>query len=207
MLDFGNSPKITKRKISLLGFDNVEQNQEIIRPSIVRQSKPTTGSKIKLSRIIDGWIGQEMAMDLGTANTLIHIRGQGIVLNEPSVVAISEEDGKPIAVGRAAKDMFGKTSRKIRCIRPMKDGVIADYDINHLMIKDFITRVSKRWHLRRPKLIVSIPSGVTMVEKRAVIDAAMAAGARTINLIEEPRAAAIGSGMHEEEWGGKRMVE
>ncbi|MFN8388969.1 MAG: rod shape-determining protein [Bdellovibrionota bacterium] len=160
-----------------------------------------------MRRIFDGWLGQDMAMDLGTANTLIYVRGTGIVLNEPSVVAVREDDGRPVAVGRAAKEMYGKTSRLIRCVRPMKDGVIADFDITHLMIKDFITRVSTRWQLRRPRLIVSIPSGITMVEKRAVVDAALASGARQIHLIEEPMAAAIGSGVPVRECGGNMIVD
>ncbi|HMO19104.1 MAG TPA: rod shape-determining protein [Oligoflexia bacterium] len=160
-----------------------------------------------LTRIFENWIGQDMAMDLGTANTLIYIRGRGIVLNEPSVVAIREDDGRPIAVGRVAKEMYGKTARQIRCVRPLKDGVIADFETTHLMVKDFITRASKRWQLRRPRLIVSIPSGVTAVEKRAVIDAAMSAGARQIHLIEEPMAASIGSGMPVLECGGNMIVD
>ena len=153
------------------------------------------------------WIGQDMAMDLGTANTLIYVRGQGVVLNEPSVVAVRDDDGTPIAVGRTAKNMYGKTSKSVRCVRPMKDGVIADFEITHLMIKDFVTRVSKRWQLRRPRLMVSVPSGITMVEKRAVIDAAMASGARQIYLMEEPMAAAIGSGIQVNEVGGSMIVD
>lgn len=156
---------------------------------------------------LDGWVAQDMAMDLGTANTLIYVRGRGIVLNEPSVVAVRIDDGRAVAVGKIAKEMYGKTARGVRCVRPMKDGVIADFEITHLMIKDFITRVSRRWQLRRPRLLVSIPSGVTMVEKRAVIDAALASGARNINLIEEPMAAAIGSGMPVRECGGNMIVD
>ncbi|MCB0360032.1 MAG: rod shape-determining protein, partial [Bdellovibrionales bacterium] len=148
-----------------------------------------------------------MAMDLGTANTLIYIRGRGVVLDEPSVVAVREEDGRGVAVGRAAKMMYGKTSRSIRCVRPLKDGVIADFDMTHLMIKDFITRVSRKWQLRRPRLIVSVPSGITMVEKRAVIDAALSSGARQIHLIEEPMAAAIGSGLPVNEAGASMIVD
>lgn len=156
---------------------------------------------------LGNWIAQDMAMDLGTANTLIYIRGRGVVLDEPSVVAVREDDGRVVAVGRAAKDMYGKTSRNIRCVRPLKDGVIADFDMTHLMIKDFIIRVSRRWQLRRPKMIVSVPSGITMVEKRAVIDAALSSGARQIHLIEEPMAAAIGSGLKVMEPGGSMIVD
>ncbi|MBP9838056.1 MAG: rod shape-determining protein [Proteobacteria bacterium] len=155
----------------------------------------------------DNWLGQDMAMDLGTANTLIYIKGQGIVLNEPSVVAVRIDDNKAIAVGRTAKEMFGKTSKLVRCVRPMKDGVIADFDITHQMIKEFITKVTNRWQIRRPRLIVSIPSGITMVEKRAVVDAALASGARQINLIEEPMAAAIGAGISVCDCGGSMIVD
>ena len=180
---------------------------DLIRPREVPHHNGTRTRIPSLREIFDGWIGQEMAMDLGTANTLIYVRGKGIVLNEPSVVAVNEDTGQAVAVGRVAKEMYGKTSRRVRCVRPMKDGVIADFEITHLMIKDFITRVSKKWQLRRPKLIMSIPSCVTMVEKRAVIDAAMAAGARQINLIEEPMAAAIGAGMKVMACGGNMIVD
>lgn len=192
------------------GFVNITPGlvqHDLIRPQEmphVRVYRPRLPS---IREVFDGWIGQEMAMDLGTANTLIYVRGKGIVLNEPSIVTVREDNGEPIAVGRVAKDMYGKTSRKVRCVRPMKDGVIADFEITHLMIKEFITRVSRRWQLRRPKLIVSIPSGVTMVEKRAVIDAALASGARHIHLIEEPMAAAIGSGMPVRACGGNMIID
>ena len=209
MLDFGSTSLTQKKRIPLSGFDVSEITTEIkkVSPNDLKKSKSLVNKATNLPNLISSWIGQELAMDLGTANTLIYIKGQGIVLNEPSVVAICEDTGKPVAVGKAAKDMFGKTSRKIRCIRPMKDGVIADFEITHLMIKDFITKVSTRLRLRRPKMIISIPSGITMVEKRAVIDAAMAAGARTINLIEEPMAASIGSGMPVMECGGNMVVD
>ncbi len=180
---------------------------DLIRPSEVTLRDTNTTRTPRFSKLFGGWVSQDMAMDLGTANTLVYIKGKGIVLNEPSVVAVQEEDGRAVAVGKAAKDMYGKTSKKIRCVRPMKDGVIADFEITHLMIKDFITRVSTRWQLRRPRLVVSIPSGVTMVEKRAVIDAALASGARQIHLIEEPMAAAIGSGMPVTECGGNMIVD
>ena len=153
------------------------------------------------------WFGQDLAMDLGTANTLIYMRYEGVVLNEPSVVAINEDDRKAVAVGKAAKAMYGKTSKNIRCVRPLKDGVIADFDMTHLMIKDFVTRVTKRWQLRRPRMLVSVPSGITMVEKRAVIDAAMSSGARHVHLMEEPMAAAIGSGISVNDPGGNMIVD
>jgi rod shape-determining protein MreB len=204
MLDFGSQNH--KRRENLLTFHATGSvEHEIHRPSSIRPVSPSPQKR--LGRFIESWVGQDMAMDLGTANTLIYIRGKGIVLNEPSVVAVRVEDGKPIAVGRAAKEMYGKTSRQIKCIRPMKDGVIADFESTHLMVKDFITRTTRKWQLRRPRLVVSIPSGVTTVEKRAVIDAAMAAGARQIHLIEEPMAASIGSGMPVQECGGNMMVD
>lgn len=148
-----------------------------------------------LSCLFRNWIGHDLAMDLGTANTLIYVKGRGIVLNEPSVVSVKEDDNSIVAVGRAAKDMYGKTAKNVRCVRPLKDGVIADFSMTHLMIKHFLTSVTKRWQVRRPRIIVSVPSGITMVEKRAVIDAALSSGAGQIHLIEEPMAAAIGSGL------------
>jgi rod shape-determining protein MreB len=196
-------------------FEGLTVTSGMVQHDMIRANARTAREEPNLTpqrqssffEMFSGWTGQHMAMDLGTANTLIYVRGKGIVLNEPSVVAISEIDGRPLAVGRAAKDMYGKTPQSIRCIRPMKDGVIADFDITHLMIKEFLTRVSRRWQIRRPKLIVSIPSGVTMVEKRAVVDAALASGARQINLIEEPMAAAIGSGIPVLDCSGNMIVD
>ena len=182
-----------------------EHNQEITQHEFVREEiKPLRTSILR--EIFGNWDSQVMAMDLGTANTLIYIKGKGIVLNEPSVVAIDEK-GKAVCVGTAAKRIFGKTAKSVKCVRPLKDGVIADFDNTHLMIKDFISRVSQKWQLRRPKLVISIPSGVTMVEKRAVIDAAHASGAREVNLIEEPMAAAIGSGMPVLDCSGNMVVD
>lgn len=180
---------------------------DLIRPQEAEASRAIRPRLPRFKDLFDGWVGQEMAMDLGTANTLVYVRGKGIVLDEPSIVTVREDTGEPVAVGRVAKEMYGKTSQKMRCVRPMKDGVIADFEITHLMIKEFITRVSRRWQLRRPRLIVSVPSGVTMVEKRAVVDAALASGARQIHLLEEPMAAAIGSGMPVQECGGNMIVD
>lgn len=192
-------------------FDSFDFTSNIVQHDLVRSEQlremPRSTRLSNWRGFFNGWVGQDMAMDLGTANTLIYIRGQGVVLNEPSVVAVREDDGRVVAVGKSAKQMYGKTSRSIRCVRPMKDGVIADFDMTHLMIKDFVTRVSKRWQLRRPRLIVSVPSGITMVEKRAVIDAAMSSGARQIHLMEEPMAAAIGSGISVNELGGNMIVD
>ena len=202
------SPGLAQRLSSRFSARPAEHNLDSTHGELLSQElRKAESGGFGLRHLFEGWTGQDMAMDLGTANTLVYVRGRGIVLNEPSVVAVREDDRKPIAVGRAAKEMYGKTSRNIRCVRPMKDGVIADFDITHIMIREFITRVSHRWQLRRPRLIVSIPSGVTMVEKRAVVDAALASGARQVNLIEEPMAAAIGSGVPVREVGGNMIVD
>lgn len=168
-------------------------SQDSLKNRRVAQRRRDKLSLIKA--FFKNWLGHDLAMDLGTANTLIYMRGHGIVLNEPSVVAIREDDGSMVAVGREAKDMYGKTARNVKCVRPLKDGVIADFNMTHIMIKHFLMSVTKRWQMRRPRIIVSVPSGITMVEKRAVIDAALSSGARQIHLIEEPMAAAIGSGL------------
>lgn len=136
-----------------------------------------------------------MAMDLGTANTLIYTKGEGIVLNEPSVVALSRDTGKVIAVGSEAKEYLGRTPQKIVAIRPMKDGVIADFEVTSVMIKYFLKKVQSRARFFRPRLIVAVPTGITQVERRAVIESAEQAGARQVHLIEEPMAAAIGAGL------------
>ncbi|HDM78254.1 MAG TPA: rod shape-determining protein, partial [Deltaproteobacteria bacterium] len=140
-----------------------------------------------------GLFSKNLAMDLGTANTLIYLKGQGIVLNEPSVVAISRETGEVTAVGHSAKELIGRTHRKIVTIRPLKDGVIADFEVTSVMIKYFLRKVLKKRPLVKPRLIVAVPTGITQVEKRAVIESAEQAGAREVHLIEEPMAAAIGA--------------
>ena len=134
-----------------------------------------------------------MAIDLGTANTLVYVRGGGIVLNEPSVVAINSQNNKALAVGMEAKRMIGRTPAHITAIRPLRDGVIADFDITEKMLRYFIQKVHKRrW--ARPRIVVCVPSGITPVERRAVEEAAYHAGARRAYTIEEPMAAAIGRG-------------
>src|SRR5256712_8482389 len=145
----------------------------------------------------------DLAIDLGTANTLVFVRGEGIVLNEPSVVAIHEADQSILAVGREAKAMLGRTPGNIRVIRPLKDGVIADFDITEKMLSYFISQ-THRWHrtILRPRVVVGVPSGITQVERRAVRDAAMHAGARAVYLVEEPVAAAIGARLPIEGAGG-----
>jgi len=145
-----------------------------------------------------GWFSNDLAIDLGTANTLVYVKGKGIVLNEPSVVAIrkGEKGGnKILAVGKEAKTMLGRTPGDIVATRPMKDGVIADFDITETMLRYFIRKVHNRRSLVRPRIIISVPSGVTQVEKRAVRESAESAGAREVYLIEEPMAAAIGAGL------------
>ena len=145
-----------------------------------------------------GLISNDLAIDLGTANTLVYVRGKGIVLNEPSVVAVHRDlrgTKKILAVGADAKRMLGKTPGNIVAIRPMKDGVIADFEITEAMLRHFILRVHNRRTFVRPRIIISIPSGITPVERRAVKETAESAGAREVYLIEEPMAAAIGAGL------------
>ena len=142
-----------------------------------------------------GFVGRDMAVDLGTANTLVYVRGRGIVLNEPSVVAVDVTTGRPLAVGLEAKRMIGRTPGHIQAIRPLKDGVIADFDICEKMLRYFIQRVhNRRW--AKPRMVICVPSGITGVEQRAVQEAAEYAGAkRPAFIIEEPMAAAIGVGL------------
>ncbi|HDP69453.1 MAG TPA: rod shape-determining protein [Actinobacteria bacterium] len=139
--------------------------------------------------------GKDMAVDLGTATTLVHVKGKGIVLMEPSVVSIEKVTGKILAVGAEAKRMLGRTPGNIVAIRPMRDGVIADFEVTESMIRYFIQKVHKRRFVVKPRVVVCVPSGVTEVEKRAVFEATIQAGARAAYLIEEPMAAAIGAGL------------
>lgn len=152
-------------------------------------------------------VGRDMAVDLGTANTLVYVRGRGIVLDEPSVVAINTKDDRPVAVGAEAKRMIGRTPGHIKAIRPLKDGVIADFDICEKMLRYFIRQVHhRRWS--KPRIVVCVPSGVTGVEQRAVQEAAEYAGARKpAFIIEEPMAAAIGSGLPVHEPAGNMVVD
>ncbi len=152
-------------------------------------------------------LGRDLAIDLGTANTLIYVRGQGIVLDEPSVVAINVNDGKPVAVGLEAKRMMGRTPNHIRAIRPLKDGVIADFEVCEKMLRYFIQRVhASKWN--KPRMVICVPSGITGVEQRAVQDAAEYAGARKpVHIIEEPMAAAIGANLPVHEPSGNMVVD
>ena len=156
---------------------------------------------------IFGGLSHDMGIDLGTANTLVHVKGKGIVLREPSVVAIKSENGEVLAVGDEAKRMIGRTPGNIIAIRPMRDGVIADFDVTQAMLKYFIRKAMNTKSFVRPRVVVGVPSGVTEVEKRAVIDAAQQAGAREAYLIEEPMAAAIGAGLPVEEATGSMVVD
>ncbi len=153
------------------------------------------------------FIGRDMAVDLGTANTLVYVRGRGIVLNEPSVVAINTNTGGILAVGAEAKKMIGRTPGNIVAVRPLKDGVIADFEITERMLRYFILKIHKRRYLARPRVVVCVPSGITGVERRAVIEASSQAGARQVHIIEEPMAAAIGSGLPVHEATGNMVVD
>jgi rod shape-determining protein MreB len=152
------------------------------------------------------FFSKDLAIDLGTANTLIHIRDEGIVVDEPSMVALAANNGDVIAIGNKAKILFGKTPDSIKVIRPMKDGVIADFDVTQKMIQYFIHQVHQRKGAR-PRVFVAVPSGITPVEKRAVIEASYEAGARTINLLEEPMAAAIGAKIDIDRTMGSMIVD
>lgn len=156
-----------------------------------------------------GFMSADMAIDLGTANTLVYVRGKGIVLNEPSVVAISTINGKKqvLAVGDEAKLMLGRTPGNITAIRPLRDGVIADFDVAEEMIKHFIRKVHNRRSFVSPQMVICVPSGSTAVEQRAIIESAESAGARRVGLIEEPMAAAIGAGLPVTEPTGSMVVD
>lgn len=150
---------------------------------------------------------KDIGMDLGTSNILLTIKGKGIVLNEPAVVAINRQTNQIVATGHEAKEMLGRTPEQIRAVRPMKDGVIADFTAAQLMIKNIITKVCKRYNAGRPRVVVGVPSGITEVEERAVEEAVAQAGAREVYLIEEPMAAAIGAGMDVAEPTGNMIVD
>jgi rod shape-determining protein MreB and related proteins len=167
-----------------------------------------------LSDRLFGLFSSDLAIDLGTANTLVFVQGRGIVLNEPSIIAIRRTDNEVIGVGHEAKAMLGRTPENIQALRPLKDGVIADFDVTERMLQYFIERArqissgrKRAWVLDRPRVIVGVPSGITQVEKRAVRDAALQAGARDVYLIEEPTAAAIGAGLPIHEPGGHLVVD
>src|SRR5687768_12467053 len=161
-----------------------------------------------LSRLI-GLFSADMGIDLGTANTLVYVKGRGIVLNEPSVVALTTQSGKRqvLAVGEEAKMMLGRTPGNIQAIRPLRDGVIADFEVAEAMIKHFISKVHNRRSFAHPQIVVCVPSGSTAVERRAIQESAESAGARKVWLIEEPMAAAIGAGLPVTEPTGSMVVD
>ena len=161
-----------------------------------------------LQKITKIW-SQDMAIDLGTANTLVVLKGQGVVLNEPSVVAVVDNKGKKsvLAVGDEAKTMLGRTPGNISAIRPLRDGVIADFIVTEEMIKHFIKKVHKRSTFANPRILICVPTGSTPVERKAIQDSALAAGARRVQLIEEPIAAAIGAGLPISEATGSMVVD
>lgn len=154
-----------------------------------------------------GMFSRDLAIDLGTANTLVYIANKGVVLREPSVVAVHRDTKQVLAVGMEAKRMLGRTPGNIVAIRPMKDGVIANFEITEAMLKYFIMKVHNRKRLVRPRIVIGVPSGITQVERRAVRDSAVSAGAREVYLIEEPMAAAIGVGLPIEEPSGNMIVD
>ncbi len=159
---------------------------------------------------IIGWFSHDISIDLGTANTIVLVKGQGVIINEPSVVAVQNDrygKNKVLAVGHEAKEMVGKTPGSIIAVRPMKDGVIADFDMTEKMIRHFIEKAHKRKALMRPRIIVCVPYGLTGVERKAVRESAMSAGAREVFLIEEPMAAAIGAGLPVKEPKGSLVVD
>jgi rod shape-determining protein MreB len=157
-------------------------------------------------RMMD-FLAKDMAMDLGTANTLIYVKGKGVVLDEPSMVAVAKDSGDVIAIGREAKNLAGRHTRGTTITRPMRDGVIYDFEMASFMVRSFLGKVFRRFPLSRPKLVVAVPVGITSVEKRAVIEAADMAGAGKVFLIEEPMAAAIGAGLPIDQPSGQMVVD
>ena len=161
-------------------------------------------------KALSSFLSEDMGLDLGTANTLVYVKGKGIILNEPSVVAIatdSKNNKSVLAVGTEAKSMLGRTPGSIQAIRPMKDGVIADFDIAESMIKHFIKKIHKKSFFASPNIVICVPSGATNVERRAIKESAEAAGAKKVFLIEEPVAAAIGAGLPISEPSGSMVVD
>jgi rod shape-determining protein MreB len=155
----------------------------------------------------NSFIGRDMAVDLGTANTLVYVRGKGVLLDEPSVVAMNTKTQEILAVGHEAKRMIGRTPDGITAIRPLKDGVIADFDATEQMLRYFIQQVHRRRYFTKPRLVICVPSGITAVEQRAVKEAGYSAGARRVYIIEEPMAAAIGAGLPVHEATGNMIVD
>jgi rod shape-determining protein MreB len=162
---------------------------------------------MSLYDLLFGQFSRDLGIDLGTATTLVFARGEGIILCEPSVVAINKDNNRPLAFGNEAKGMLGRTPANIVAVRPMRDGVIADFEITEMMLRHFINKSHNRSAFVRPRIVVGVPSGITGVEKRAVLDAAMHAGAREAYLVEEPMAAAIGANLPVSEAQGSMIVD
>jgi molecular chaperone DnaK (HSP70) len=191
------------RSVSVLSVLSVVKSGANLRETVVSTYE-------MLLDWVYGLFSNDLAIDLGTATTLTFVRGKGIVSNEPSVVAVQRTGNgtkKVLAVGKQAKEMLGRTPGNIAAVRPMKDGVIADFEVAEAMLRYFITRVHNRQTLVKPRIIIGVPSGITEVEKRAVRDSALAAGAREVYLIEEPMAAAIGAGLPVTEPSGNMVVD
>ena len=155
----------------------------------------------------NSFIGRDMAVDLGTANTLVYVRGKGVLLDEPSVVALNATTGEILAVGHEAKRMIGRTPDNITAIRPLKDGVIADFEATEQMLRFFIQQVHRRRYFAKPRMVICVPSGITAVEQRAVKEAGYQAGARRVYIVEEPMAAAIGAGLPVHQATGNMVVD
>ena len=155
----------------------------------------------------NNFVGRDMAVDLGTANTLVYVRGKGVLVDEPSVVAVNEKTGELVAVGHDAKQMIGRTPEDITAIRPLHSGVIADFEATEQMLRHFIALVHRRRYLARPRMVICVPSGITAVEQRAVKEAGYQAGARRVYIIEEPMAAAIGAGLPVHRATGNMIVD
>ena len=153
------------------------------------------------------WFSNDIGIDLGTANTLVYVKGQGILINEPSIVALERQSRKPLAIGKPAREMLGREKPDIEVVRPLRDGVIADFDVTEEMLRFFISKVQKNKLLVRPRVVICVPSGVTPVEMRAVREAADRAGAREVYLIKEPMAAAIGVDLPVAEALGSMVVD
>jgi len=171
--------------------------------TLTRPSRPAGSVPPSLSALV----GRDLGVDLGTANTLVYVRGRGIVLNEPSVVAVNALTGAVVAVGAEAKAMIGRTPPHVVAVRPLKDGVIADFEYTERMLRYFIRKVHRRRYLAKPRVVICVPSGITGVERRAVIEAANQAGARAVHIVSEPMAAAIGAGLPVGEATGSMVVD
>lgn len=161
----------------------------------VLRAPSVLANTFSLARLKSSFTPCDLAMDLGTANTVIYARGQGIVLEEPSIIAVSAETEQVVAVGRAAKNLYGKTSSSITCLRPLRDGVVADFKMTALLVKTLVSHVIRKTMFGKPRLVIGVPSSITAVERRALVDAALHAGVREVRLIEEPLATMLGEGL------------